>query len=145
MTDPARAPLERLPHVGPARLISSVASIDAGGIVCEGRVGPGGPYDADGRCASYVCLEVAAQATALIEALDPACDATRPRVGYLVRVRHLRLARPDFAAGEPLRASARRIASVPPLFIYAVEVADGSGELLSGEIATFVPLDQDTS
>jgi len=143
MTLPLHDPLALLPHEGPARLVTSVVSIGEEGIVCEGRVGPHGPYDVAGRCASYVCLELAAQATALLEALRPERTAASPRVGYLVRARHVRFARPEFAAGEPLRASARRIASAPPLFVYRVEVGDGAGELLSGEIATFVPPDPD--
>ncbi len=137
MSEPP-SPLELLPHAGAARMITRIAEHGDGTITCEGQVCPEGPYVQHGICPAFVGLEVAAQAAALLELLAVRDLAPAPRAGYLVRARGVRCARPEFAAGDVLRAQVRRTAAVPPLFVYEIRVSDELGELLRGEIATYV-------
>ena len=136
--DRARSPFG-LPHGEPARFVTKVIAHEAGRICCEGRVPPGSPYGSDGRCPSFVLIELAAQAAAALASLErPGEPETGSPVGLLVRVRNTRLRLWDVAEGRVVRAVVRRIASALPLIVYEMSVVDDAGnEVLSGELGIY--------
>lgn len=109
------------------------------GIVCEGRLPAGGPYERDGRCPTFVLIEVAAQAAAALAALSPrsASDGAG-RAEYLVRARDIHCARPEFDSGQVLRARVRRAGDATPLHLFEVEVRGDAAILLRGEIGIYI-------
>lgn len=134
-----------LPHGGAARMIRSVLEIGPGRIVCVGEIPEENPFVVQGRCPSIVALELAAQAAALLEALQRTSQGgeTGPRDGYLVRVRGVRLSVPYVAAREPLTARLHQEGVAPPLAIYGASVSGTDGELLRGTFSTYVDLGAD--
>lgn len=128
-----------LPHAGPARLVTRVVEVAADAIVCEGTVPPENPYVSSSSCPTWVGVELAAQAAALLEAHTHQATlvGTRP-TGYLVRMRDVRCSRPAFPAGTVLRIRVERLSAALPLFVYRISVAAGDVELLRGQISTYL-------
>jgi len=126
--------LSRLPHAGVARLVEQVVETGHDHIVCEGTIPAGNPFVVDGRVPSLVLLELAAQASALLE-LEGLAGA---RVGYLVRVRRAEFHQEFVAAGRPYRVRVERAAAAPPLFRYDATAFDGEVPLFAGSFSTFV-------
>lgn len=128
-----------LPHAGPARLVTRVVEIGADAIVCEGTVPPASPYASSSSAPTWLGVELAAQAAALLEARAHQADLAGKRpIGYLVRIRDVRCARPAFAVGIPLRIHVHRLSAALPLFVYRISVTAGGAELLHGEISTYL-------
>lgn len=128
-----------LPHAGPARMLTRVLEVTPEAIVCEGTVPASSPYASRSTVPSWVGVELAAQAAALLEAHthEATLAGTRP-TGYLVRMRDVRCARPGFPAGVVLRIRVERVSAALPLFAYSIAVVVGGVELLRGEINTYL-------
>ncbi|MGH9465016.1 MAG: hypothetical protein ACRD0X_05180 [Thermoanaerobaculia bacterium] len=128
-----------LPHTGPARLVTRVVEVGPDAIVCEGTVPLQSPYSSGSGCPTWVGVELAAQAAALLEAHthETTLVSTRP-TGYLVRVRDVRCARPTFPPETLLRVRVERLSAAVPLFVYAISVGLDGVELLRGQISTYL-------
>jgi 3-hydroxyacyl-[acyl-carrier-protein] dehydratase len=130
-----------LPHAPPARMIWSVATASAEGIVCMAEVSPAHPLVAGHFFPAYLGIEAAAQAAAVLEALTRrpnGPEEATPRIGYLVGIREARFALPLLAAGRPFRVSARLQGSAPPLSIYEIEAGEPDRPGVTGTVSTFL-------
>jgi 3-hydroxyacyl-[acyl-carrier-protein] dehydratase len=132
-----------LPHAPPARLVRSVVEAAAGGIVCRAEVPASHPLAAGGRFPAFLGIEAAAQAAAVLEAVEVIEaigrrqeEDPRPRIGYLVGVREARFATASLPCGRPLRVTARLQGSAPPLSIYGITAA---GDAVVGTLSAFLP------
>ena len=161
--------ISRLPHSGAALFIRSIRELDEDRIVCAATVGAESPFNDCGHVPSFVALEIAAQAAALLEvgrlaAMEdeggqrqlevntqpssaswgsnpvPSGGVIRPLTGYLARVRGLRMSCDDFSAGDEVIAEVRRLSAVSNLAIYECQVATGGNDILLGQFTTFVDL-----
>jgi len=127
-----------LPHGPAARFVTRVIECGADHILCEGSMPASAAYARDGRCATFVLLELGAQAAALLDRPSGADVASRaPRDGYLARARSVRCSRLEFTPGLPLQVWARRTGVLAPLFMYEVVVSDEAGVLLRGELSVY--------
>jgi predicted hotdog family 3-hydroxylacyl-ACP dehydratase len=132
-------PLEALlPHAGPARFVRGILAAAAEEIVCAAEIPPLHPLVAAGRAPTFAGIEAAAQAAAVLEALNRRQAAPGPRIGYLVGVRQARFAAAALAAGRLLRVTARLHGGSFPLSIYEIAVGEPGRELATGVISTFV-------
>ena len=120
-----------LPHAPPARLIRGIIETSPEGIVAVAEVPPGHPLVENGLAPALLGIEAAAQAAAVLEALQRT-DAPGPRIGYLVGIREARLLG-AFPAGRPFRVTARLQGGAFPLSIYEIAV-DG---IAAGTISTY--------
>ncbi|HSF41034.1 MAG TPA: hypothetical protein VLT87_14655 [Thermoanaerobaculia bacterium] len=127
-----------IPHAPPALLVRSVAETSPQGIVCLAAIPEDHPLAEDGRAPSYLGLEAAAQAAAVLEALERSADEAGPRMGYLVGIRDARLRAPHLSTGRTFRVTARLHGSAPPLSMYRVTLEGAGGELLAGTISTYL-------
>ncbi len=127
------SPLEDLlPHAPPSRLIRGTIETSPEGIVAVAEVPPGHPLVKDGFAPALLGIEAAAQAAAVLEALQRTADPG-PRIGYLVGIREARL-QGAFPAGRPFRVTARLQGGAFPLSIYEI-AAEG---IVTGTISTYV-------
>lgn len=129
-----------IPHRAPMLLVERIVDVFDGGMVCEGRVPADGPLAHGGRASAFLGVELAAQAAAVLEALGRAPGGGEPRIGYLASIRDARFVVPELPAGRPLLATVRRLGGVPPLAMYAVEVAlaEDGRELLTATLSTYL-------
>jgi 3-hydroxymyristoyl/3-hydroxydecanoyl-(acyl carrier protein) dehydratase len=123
-----------LPHADPARLVRGVIETSPEGIVAVAEVPPGHPLVEKGLASALLGIEAAAQAAAVLEALQRT-DAPGPRIGYLVGIREARLLG-AIPAGRPFRATARLQGGAFPLSIYEIEVEG----IAKGTISTYVAI-----
>jgi 3-hydroxyacyl-[acyl-carrier-protein] dehydratase len=129
----AFSPVEDLlPHAPPARLVLGIQEASPEGIVAVAEVPPGHPLVADGLAPALLGIEAAAQAAAVLEALQRT-DAPGPRIGYLVGIREARLLG-AIPAGRPFLATARLLGGAFPLSIYEISVEG----IVTGTISTYV-------
>jgi predicted hotdog family 3-hydroxylacyl-ACP dehydratase len=132
-----------LPHAPPARLVRRVIEAAAGEIVCGAEVPASHPLAAEGRFPAFLGIEAAAQAAAVLQAIEAIGrreEAPQPRVGYLVGVREARFAAATLPCGRPFRVTARLQGSAPPLSIYAITAggAGDAGGAVTGTLSTFL-------
>lgn len=128
----AFSPIEDLlPHAPPARLILGTLTASPEEIVAVAEVPPGHPLVKDGLAPALLGIEAAAQAAAVLEALQRTGDPG-PRIGYLVGIREARLLG-AFPAGRPFRATARLQGGAFPLSIYEISVEG----IAMGTISTY--------
>ena len=127
-----------IPHAPPALLVRSVIEASPQGIVCLAAIPADHPLAEDRRVPSYLGLEAAAQAAAVLEALERSAEEAGPRMGYLVGIRDARLRTPHLATGRTFRVTARLHGSAPPLSMYQVTLEGAGGELLAGTISTYL-------
>lgn len=120
-----------LPHAPPARLILGTLEVSPEGIVAVAEVPPGHPLAENGLAPALLGIEAAAQAAAVLEALQR-MDGPGPRIGYLVGIREARLLG-SFPAGWPFRATARLQGGAFPLSIYEIAVEG----IVTGTISTY--------
>lgn len=121
-----------LPHAYPARLVRGVIGTAPEEIAVVAEIPPGHPLVENGLAPALLGIEAAAQAAAVLEALQRT-DAPGPRIGYLVGIREARL-QGSFPAGRPFRATARLQGGAFPLSIYEI-LAEG---IATGTISTYV-------
>ncbi|HEV8578628.1 MAG TPA: hypothetical protein VGX68_06040 [Thermoanaerobaculia bacterium] len=135
-----------LPHAPPARFIRGILSSSAEEIVCLAEIPTLHPLVENGSIPTFAGIEAAAQAAAVLEALNRRGDAPGPRIGYLVGVRQARFAAPALTAGRSLRATARLQGRAFPLSIYEIAMGEPDRELVAGTISTFLagPEDEGT-
>lgn len=141
------APLEPaalLPHEGAARFVTRVLEHDGDRIVCEARIPEESAFvaaDPEGEPSvpAFVGLEVAAQASAVLEGLCAAGAGAGPerRLGYLVRARRLGWPRPTLPVATALEVTVRREGIAGPLHLYAAEVKVRGTVRFSGTFGTF--------
>lgn len=134
-------PAALLPHGGAARWIEAVLERRPGTLVCRGRIPEASPFAAGGTAPALAAIELAAQAAAVLDALEraEAGEPEGPRSGYLVRLRSVQLAGEGIAAGEPLTARVERTGTQPPLSLYSAAVHREDGEeVCRGDLGTWV-------
>ncbi len=144
--DAAPGPGALLPHGPPARWIDEVLTHAPGELTCRGRIPAASPFARGGTAPALAGLELAAQAAAVLEALERAGAGTGagagPRRGYLVRVRDAALASAGIPAEAPLLVRVRRTGGLPPLALYEVEVRREEGgeaaEVCRGTLGTWL-------
>ena len=126
--------LPPIPHGRQALFVTRVVMWDATAIVCEGRIPQGSPWVREGRCPSFVLLELAAQSAAVLDALQARAAPGRaaaadfaPGPGSIVRVRDLALGRAVIQPDHLFRARVTRGTAAPPLFLFTVRVDDEAG------------------
>ena len=130
-----------LPHAPPARFIRGVLSASAEEIDCLAEIPTLHPLVENGVIPAFAGIEAAAQAAAVLEALNrrrDRRDASGPRIGYLVGVRQARFSVPALTTGVPVRATARLQGGAFPLSIYEIAVGAPGRELVTGTISTFL-------
>jgi predicted hotdog family 3-hydroxylacyl-ACP dehydratase len=127
-----------IPHAAPALLVRSVEAVSPEGIAGLAVFPADHPLAEGGRVPSFLGLEAAAQAAAVLEALERSADAGGPRIGYLVGIRDAVLRTPDLPVGRAFRVTARLHGSAPPLSMYQVTLEGASGEILAGTISTYI-------
>ena len=136
----ARAAIDRLPHVGPARLIDAVRSIADDHIETVGAVPAKSAWIRRGRLPAYAVLEFAAQSAAVFEIADaPENEATGPAErGFIVRARDLRCLRTDVPSDAVLHASVHLEGTAAPLAMYRFEVRANREPVATGTFSTYV-------
>jgi hypothetical protein len=122
-----------LPHGPEARLVTRTLDEADGRIVCEAVLPGDSPWRTAAGFPSFVAIEAAAQAAALLPG-----SAAGSRAGSLVRVRSLVCSRAWLRADAPFRVAVARAPSAPPLFVFDVEVVDSGGPILSGRIGLYL-------
>jgi len=125
-----------IPHRGPARLVHTILESPGPDVaVCAGRVPADSAFVSEGRVPAVVLLEMAAQAAAVLRALDaPPSGISRP--GYLVAIRAARFRVDDVAADALLIATVRRTGQAGPLATFDVTVSRGAEEVVSATLST---------
>ncbi|HEX9944640.1 MAG TPA: hypothetical protein VGG03_21735 [Thermoanaerobaculia bacterium] len=132
-------PVEALiPHAPPARLVRSIVEASREEIVCTAEIPPLHPFVDGDQSPAFLGIEAAAQAAAVLEALNRRREAPGPRIGYLVGVREARFTIPSLPAGRPLRVTARLRGGAFPLSIYEIAVGEPDREAVSGSISTYL-------
>ena len=126
-----------IPHAPPARFIRGVVEVLADGIVCAAEIPSSHPLAEEDRVPSFLGLEMAAQAAAVLEALGRSERAPGPRLGYLVGLRDVRLGAPHLTTDRPMRVEVRLHGSAPPLAMYRVSLGDPGVEVVTGMISTY--------
>jgi len=132
------SPASLVPHGEPARFVTEIVRIGQGTIVCDGRIPHDSPFVEEGRVPSYLALEFAGQAAAVLESISRVGPESEPepRIGYLVRARDVVLSCGDLPAGAPIRASLTEEGAAFPLTMYGVRVEMGGQEILTASITT---------
>ena len=136
-----------LPQVGPARLIVRVLESSAEGARCLARVPTRSPFrrDSSGRSVvpAFLCLEMAAQASAAAEAATlrarPSADSAAGPAphGWVVGTRDLDLGRSDLPADADFWVTTTSAGQAPPLRTSRFEI-HVEGELVAdGTLSTF--------
>jgi len=131
-----------VPHRGRAILVEDVVALLEDGIECRGRIPADAALACDGRVPSFVALELAAQAAAVLEALrrrGPAEATASPRTGYLVSLRGVVMERPEIPVGTPLSVSLKSSGQAGGLGLYEVVVACEGLVCVRGVVGTFSP------
>ncbi len=129
-----------IPHRAPMLLVEGVVETFTGGLVCRGRIPAGGPIAGRAAASVFLGLELAAQTAAVHQALESGAGGGEPAVGYLASIKNARFQVPELPAGQPLLATVRAVGRLPPLAMYAVEVAleEDGGELLTATLSTYL-------
>lgn len=133
-----------IPHQGSMCLLDHVAAWDEQRIECRASShrAAANPLRAAGRLGAACGIEYAAQAMAVHGALLAPPDSTRPRVGYLVSVRGVKLHVPrldDIAAD--LLVTATCITRGENNILYQFSVSAAGRLLLEGRAAVVVDAD----
>ncbi len=136
MTSPAAL----LPHAGPAVMLETVLRHAPGGIVCSARVPAAHALVRAGRAPAFVSLELAAQAAALLEALNAGAAGApaRARRGWLVSARDVVFETGEISAGERLEVAVEPAGRAGGLSLYRLAVRSAAGDCAHGTIGTFV-------
>ena len=131
-----------VPHRGRALLVEDVVALLEDGIECRGRVPKDAALARDGRVPSFVALELAAQAAAVLEALRRRGGgeaATGPRTGYLVSLRGVVMERSEIPVDTPLSVSLKSSGEAGGLGLYEAVVACEGLVCARGILGTFSP------
>jgi predicted hotdog family 3-hydroxylacyl-ACP dehydratase len=129
-----------VPHRGRAILVEDVVALLEDGIECRGRIPPDAALAQGGRVPSFVALEMAAQAAAVLEALrrhGRAEATTGPRTGYLVSLRGVVMERSEIPVGAPLTVSLKSSGQAGGLGLYEAVVTCEGLVCVRGVVGTF--------
>jgi 3-hydroxymyristoyl/3-hydroxydecanoyl-(acyl carrier protein) dehydratase len=130
--------LGSVPHFPPALLIDSLVARGSSGARGRGLIPADSPFAVAGHAPSYLGLEIAAQAAALVEALGREGAVGEPRIGYLVAIRQARCYVRSLPVGEPLDVVVLLAGSAPPLSIYEIRIERAGRLLVDGTISTWI-------
>lgn len=131
-----------MPHRGRAILVEDVVALREGGIECRGRIPADAALARAGRVPSFLALEAAAQAAAVLEALRRQVTAgTTPsaRTGYLVSLRGVVMERAEIPVDVPLAISLTASGQAGGLGLYQAVVACEGLVCARGVLGTFSP------
>lgn len=128
---------ELVPHAPPARFVQGIVEMSSEGLVGIAEIPSSHPLAEGSGAPSFLGLEAAAQAAAVLEALGRKDQAPGPRLGYLVGLRDARFGVPRLPTERPLRVEVRLHGSVPPLAMYRVSLGPPGAELVTGTISTY--------
>jgi len=78
-------------------------------VVCEVRVRKDGLFDSDGRVPAWLGIEYMAQTVAVFSGLQARRDHELVKMGFLLGSRRFETNVQDFACGDVLRVTARRL------------------------------------
>lgn len=128
-----------LPHTLTARLLISVLRYDQHGIEAIGEIPADHPLADGGFAPNLLGLELGAQAAAAHEALtrQHVADTSRPKIGYLVRARHVVFSTHELPVAAPFVVKALLDGAAPPMAMYRITVSRNEAALVSGEISTY--------
>ena len=129
-----------LPQRPPMRFVEGIEEETDDGVTCRVCIPARSAFTEGGSAPALVALEMAAQSTAVFEALHRSREGEGrgARLGYLVGARDVRFSRARVPAGETLLAAVRISGIAPPLSTYFFEVADGTGVVASGTVSTWL-------
>jgi len=127
-----------LPHAAGARMIDGVVDTADDRIRCSARVPEGSAWTVGSDVPSWVAIEIAAQAAAVLERLAAPDGAPAAARGFVVRVREVRCVRPRFAASARVVVDVRRAGAAPPLALYRFEAEADGAAIASGTVGTWV-------
>jgi len=129
-----------LPHRSPARWIDTVGQTTDKSIVVSGRVPAGSAFVSEGQAGSYVALEFAAQAAAVLETLRrvSAGAAATAHLGYLVGARQVQLDAPRVAADCEIVVQVELEGTAGPLSIYRSRVVQAGRRIALATVSTYI-------
>jgi predicted hotdog family 3-hydroxylacyl-ACP dehydratase len=128
-----------IPHRAPWRLVQAVAAVGEKTITCTGRI-PRAALPDWPVAPAFVGIELAAQAAAVLEALERARagGAQAERIGYLVSVREAEIAVGELPFDQELVATVRQVADVPPLRLYEAKIECAGVVCLRALLGTYL-------
>jgi predicted hotdog family 3-hydroxylacyl-ACP dehydratase len=132
------APVLKIPHAGPMRLLSRVVSHTREETVCT--VDPSGSElfrDASGSVPAWVALEYMAQGVAAHGVLLDGLDVPKP--GLLVGAKRLVLHVDAFNPDESLEVAVRILQRIGRLATLECELRSGGEILAEGNLSVFIP------
>jgi hypothetical protein len=119
--------------------LTAILELDTDRITCQGRIPQDSPFAFGPRAPSFLAVELAAQAAALLELSGRPLpgDPLEARSGYLVRIRRAQFATPVLGVEQPMVVRATRTGAAPPLSSYTVEVSANETRVFSGQLSTY--------
>lgn len=100
---------ELVPHAGQMLLLQRLLEVGDDYVVCEVLVRSDGLFDSEGRVPAWLGIEYMAQTVAAFSGLQAYRDRTPVKLGFLLGSRRFETNVQDFACGDVLRVSARRL------------------------------------
>lgn len=100
---------ELVPHAGPMLLLDRVLEAGEGYLVSQVVVREDGLFDEDGRVAAFLGLEYMAQTVSAFSGWQARLRGDRVKVGYLLGTRRFTTNVGEFACGDVLRVTARKV------------------------------------
>lgn len=129
-----------LPHRSPARWIDGVGQTTEKSIRVSGRIPSDSAFVSEGQASSYVALEFAAQAAAVLETLGRASSGgdAAAHLGYLVGARQVQLDAPRVAAAAEVLAEVELEGTAGPLSIYRSRVVQAGQRIAAATVSTYI-------
>ena len=132
---------ELVPHAGPMLLLQRLLDSGDDYVVCEVRVRRDGLFDSDGRVPAWLGIEYMAQTVAAFSGLQARKDQEPLKLGFLLGSRRFETNVPDFACGDVLSVTARRLVhGSSGMGAFECEV-QGSGVQQSATLSVYQPPD----
>lgn len=100
---------ELVPHAGPMLLLQRLLESGDDYVVCEVRVRSDGLFDSDGCVPAWLGIEYMAQTIAAFSGVQARKDQEPAKLGFLLGSRRFETNVQDFACGDILRVTARRL------------------------------------
>ena len=128
-----------LPHKGVSRFVKEILELSEERIVCTGRIPSDSPYLDNGRVPTYVALEIAAQASVLLERrrIRDRGYSDLENIKYLVSARKLVCLCNNFSPEELVMVFVNKIGSAPPINIFEFFTYLQNNKILNGEFTTY--------
>lgn len=130
---------ELVPHAGPMLLLERMLECGDDYVVCEVRVRSDGMFDSDGYVPAWLGIEYMAQTIAAFSGLQARRDQESVKLGFLLGSRRFETNVQEFACGEILRVTARRLVhGSSGMGAFECEV-QGSGAQQSATLSVYQP------